>query len=170
MIGSFERIGGMQWGRTRNLEIFEDHRAFKNAASPTLRTGVLPSGEIARNQSGLATRSILARVNDRDFSASANRDALHVGAEFAQHNLSRLLDRIEREGLIERAPCPQDGRGHVLRLTARGHSMRNAMWPIYAQAIEAAVGSHLGKGEAETLSALLGRIIDGAVSGEPKGE
>jgi DNA-binding MarR family transcriptional regulator len=82
----------------------------------------------------------------------------------AQYNLSRLLDRIEREGLIERAPCPQDGRGHVLRLSPRGRSMRETMWPVYAQAIEAAVGSHLGKGEAETLSVLLERIIDGAVS------
>jgi DNA-binding MarR family transcriptional regulator len=48
----------------------------------------------------------------------------------AQYNLSRLLDRIEREGLIERAPSPQDGRGHVLHLSARGRSMRNAMWPV----------------------------------------
>ena len=84
----------------------------------------------------------------------------------AQYNLSRLLDRIRREGLIERAPCPQDGRGHVLRLTARGRSMRKAMWPVYAQAIEAAVGSFLDETEAETLSALLARIIDAAVSAE----
>src|SRR5258708_2440332 len=88
----------------------------------------------------------------------------------AQYNLSRLLDRIEREGLIERAPCPEDGRGHVLRLSARGRAMRNAMWPIYAQAIEAAVGSCLDEREAETLSALLARIIDAAVSVEPNGE
>jgi DNA-binding MarR family transcriptional regulator len=86
----------------------------------------------------------------------------------AQYNLSRLLDRIERGGLIERAPCPQDGRGHVLRLTPRGLSMRKAMWPVYAQAIEAALGSCLDKTEAETLSTLLARIIDAAVSGEPK--
>ena len=84
----------------------------------------------------------------------------------AQYNLSRLLDRIEREGLIERAPCPRDGRGHVLRLSARGRSTRNAMWPVYAQAIEAAVGSSLDQTEAETLSALLARIIDGAASAE----
>ncbi len=44
--------------------------------------------------------------------------------------------------------------------------MRKAMWPVYAQAIEAAVGSRLDKTEAETLSALLGRIIDAAVSVE----
>jgi DNA-binding MarR family transcriptional regulator len=85
----------------------------------------------------------------------------------AQYNLSRLLDRIEREGLIERAPCPQDGRGHVIRITARGQSTRNAMWPVYAQAIQSAVGNHLDKGEAETLSLLLGRIVDGAVHDGP---
>jgi DNA-binding MarR family transcriptional regulator len=88
----------------------------------------------------------------------------------AQYNLSRLLDRIEREGLIERAPCPQDGRGHILRLSARGRSMRNAMWPVYAQAIQSAVGSRLDETEAGTLSALLARIIDGAASVEPNSE
>jgi DNA-binding MarR family transcriptional regulator len=84
----------------------------------------------------------------------------------AQYNLSRLLDRIEREGLIERAPCPQDGRGHVLRLSARGRALRNAMWPVYAQAIEAAAGSCFDETEAKTLSALLARIIEAAASAE----
>src|ERR1700729_2058770 len=85
----------------------------------------------------------------------------------AQYNLSRLLDRIEREGLIERAPCPPDGRGHILRLTVRGSAMRKAMWPVYARAIEAIVGRSLNKHEAETLSLLLGRIVDNAGSVEP---
>jgi len=79
-----------------------------------------------------------------------------------QYNLSRLIDRIEREGLVERAPCPQDGRGQIVRVSERGRSMRRAMWPIYAQAIEAAVGGRLDKAEAQTLSALLGRLIDAA--------
>jgi DNA-binding MarR family transcriptional regulator len=88
----------------------------------------------------------------------------------AQYNLSRLLDRIELEGLIERAPCPEDGRGHILRLTASGRLKRKAMWPVYAQAIEAAVGSGLDKDEAGTLSFLLGRIIDAAAGAEPNGD
>jgi hypothetical protein len=48
--------------------------------------------------------------------------------------------------------------------------MRNAMWPVYAQAIQSAVGSCLDEAEAETLSALLARIIDGAASVEPNSE
>ena len=45
--------------------------------------------------------------------------------------------------------------------------MRNAMWPVYARAIQSAVGSCLDETEAETLSALLARIIDAAASVEP---
>ena len=45
--------------------------------------------------------------------------------------------------------------------------MRNAMWPVYAQAIQSVVGNHLDKGEAETLSLLLGRIVDAAVQDGP---
>ena len=48
--------------------------------------------------------------------------------------------------------------------------MRDAMWPVYAQAIEAAVGSCLEEREAETLSSLLARIIGGATSIEPDSE
>ena len=33
----------------------------------------------------------------------------------AQYNLSRLLDRLEREGLVTRAPCDDDGRGQWMR-------------------------------------------------------
>jgi hypothetical protein len=45
--------------------------------------------------------------------------------------------------------------------------MRNAMWPVYAQAIQSAVGSRLDETDAGTLSALLARIIDAPVSVEP---
>ena len=37
----------------------------------------------------------------------------------AQSNLSRLLDRMERAGLIARGDCEQDGRGLVVRSPCR---------------------------------------------------
>jgi hypothetical protein len=43
----------------------------KIACSPTLSTGVLPSGDSALNQSGLRERSMSIRVNGTPFSASA---------------------------------------------------------------------------------------------------
>src|SRR5882757_138238 len=43
----------------------------KIALSPTCKTGVLPSGEIAKNQSGLLARSMSIRSNATPFSVSA---------------------------------------------------------------------------------------------------
>lgn len=76
----------------------------------------------------------------------------------AQYNLSRLLDRMEAARLVERRPCPDDARGHMIAPTTAGARMRVRMWPAYAAAIRAAVGAHLTDAEARTLSDLLGRI------------
>src|SRR3954447_2919928 len=37
----------------------------------------------------------------------------------AQYNLSRLLDRLEKEGLIAREPCDDDGRGQWVVVTEK---------------------------------------------------
>src|SRR5215470_14258169 len=38
----------------------------------------------------------------------------------AQYNVCRLVDRLEREDLVERHQCQQDGRNNVLTITAKG--------------------------------------------------
>jgi DNA-binding MarR family transcriptional regulator len=79
----------------------------------------------------------------------------------AQYNLSRLIDRIEQAGFVERRACADDGRGHLLAITERGRAIRRKMWPIYARAIEVAVGRHLSANQAEALDDLLGLLIEG---------
>ena len=76
-----------------------------------------------------------------------------------QYNLSRLLTRMEGAGLIERAVCPEDGRGQVVRISEKGKALRREMWPVYARAIESAVGARLDSKDVETLDAILGRLI-----------
>jgi DNA-binding MarR family transcriptional regulator len=76
----------------------------------------------------------------------------------AQYNLSRLLDRMVAAGLVTRLPCPQDGRGHLVELTPEGRALRAEMWPVYAEAIETAVGARLSQEEAAALADLLGRL------------
>src|SRR5215472_9081880 len=79
----------------------------------------------------------------------------------AQYNLSRLIDRIERAGYLERRACEIDGRGQMIVITERGKAMRRKIWPVYARAIETALGQHLSGKQAENLDALLGLLIDG---------
>jgi len=49
--------------------------------------------------------------------------------------LSRLLDRIESKGLVERVACPGDRRALHLRLTTEGEKLLAQMWPVYARGI-----------------------------------
>jgi DNA-binding MarR family transcriptional regulator len=78
----------------------------------------------------------------------------------AQYNLSRLIDRIEHTGYLERRVCEDDGRGQLIVITQRGKAIRRKMWPVYARAIEAAVGKNLSAKQAVALDDLLRLLID----------
>ena len=75
-----------------------------------------------------------------------------------QYTLCRLVDRLERDGLMERHQCQRDGRNNVLLLTAKGRALRRSMWPVYAKAIEEHFGNRLSRAEAEQLAGLLGKL------------
>nr|WP_225165046.1 MarR family transcriptional regulator [Ensifer sp. IC4062] len=76
----------------------------------------------------------------------------------AQYNLSRLIDRLEREGLVSREAFDEDARGCWVVVTEAGRQMRARMWQTYARSIERHVGAKLGDGEAGKLTELLSRL------------
>lgn len=76
----------------------------------------------------------------------------------AQYNLSRLIDRLEREGLVRREAFNEDGRGQWVVITEDGRAMRARMWQTYARSIERHVGARLSEDEARELTALLSRF------------
>ena len=78
----------------------------------------------------------------------------------AQYNLSRLLDRLEKEGLIVRAPCADDARGQWVVITEKGRAAQARTWKVYAKAIQKHVGEKLDDKAAATLAELLGRLTD----------
>lgn len=76
----------------------------------------------------------------------------------AQYNLSRLLERIVKVGCAERRPCADDGRGHVLKLTATGQDMLQSMSSAYRAAIARHFAARLDDSEAGDLARLLGKL------------
>jgi len=80
-------------------------------------------------------------------------------AVISRSNVTRLADRLEKAGLVARAECPEDGRGTVCELTAKGRAVRARMWPVYRKQIEDLFGRHLGLREADALADTLERII-----------
>ena len=79
--------------------------------------------------------------------------------EIEQYNLSRLLSRMQVAGLVACAPCPGDGRGQIVSLTAAGTARRAAMWPAYAAAIHAAIETRLAPDERIVLATMLDKLV-----------
>ncbi|TPM38616.1 MarR family winged helix-turn-helix transcriptional regulator [Mesorhizobium sp. B2-3-4] len=77
---------------------------------------------------------------------------------FAQYNVSRLLARLEADGLVEKLAVADDGRGQTVRITARGRETRRRMWAVYGRSIADLVGAKLSADELGMVSALLGRL------------
>src|SRR5436305_10024738 len=76
----------------------------------------------------------------------------------AQYNLSRLLDRLEKESLVAREPCDDDGRGQWVAITEKGRALQARTWKVYARAIQKHVGERLDDKAAAQLAELLGRL------------
>ncbi|MER9435045.1 MarR family winged helix-turn-helix transcriptional regulator [Mesorhizobium sp. M0618] len=77
---------------------------------------------------------------------------------FAQYNISRLLARLEADGLVEKLPVADDGRGQTIRITASGRETRRQMWAVYGRSIAELVGAKLSADGLTMVSALLGRL------------
>ena len=77
----------------------------------------------------------------------------------SRSNLSRLADRLEDAGLIERENCPEDGRGYNVVLTRAGRVMRKKMWPKYEAEIERVFSRHITPDEARVFAEALTRTL-----------
>ncbi|WP_339532156.1 MarR family winged helix-turn-helix transcriptional regulator [Pseudomonas mucidolens] len=53
-----------------------------------------------------------------------------------RYNLTRLVDRLEKDGLVIREKALDDGRGATARITEAGRALRKRMWKVYEQAVD----------------------------------
>jgi len=81
----------------------------------------------------------------------------------SRSNLTRLCDRLEKEGLVLREQCAEDRRGLFAALTPKGAELRRAMWPVYKRAVEQHFSAHLEESEASELASVLLRLLNNEV-------
>lgn len=77
----------------------------------------------------------------------------------AQHNLSRLLDRMDKAGLVQREVFAEDGRGRWVIITEAGRAMQARMWSVYAGALQLHLGDKLNEAQADRLAELLAALL-----------
>ena len=78
----------------------------------------------------------------------------------SRSGLTRLVDRLVRDRLVERQACPSDARGTLAVLTDAGAAKLAEAWPTHLRGVVHNVVGRLSAEELETLSGLLGRLVD----------
>ena len=76
----------------------------------------------------------------------------------SQPGLSRLVERMEGEGLVVRERDPLDGRGTLVALADRGREAQHEMGRVHARSIVARVGSALTPAEQAELGRLCTKL------------
>ncbi|MER5318219.1 MarR family winged helix-turn-helix transcriptional regulator [Streptosporangium roseum] len=76
----------------------------------------------------------------------------------AKSSLSGLVDRSERNGLVQRRPDPQDHRAVRVALTRQGAKLADEFYTETCRRIEE-LTSGFAPAERDTLAALLGRVV-----------
>ncbi len=77
----------------------------------------------------------------------------------SRSNLSHLVDRLEKAGLLRRESCPSDRRGTFAVLTQEGLAMQERMWAVYAESITETFASQLDDDEVKALRHVLNRLM-----------
>jgi DNA-binding MarR family transcriptional regulator len=79
---------------------------------------------------------------------------------YSQPGLSRLVQRMEAEQLVERRIDPADGRATTVHLTRSGRSRFARADAVYRRAVDQHFSRHLATTERTRLAADLERVVD----------
>lgn len=109
---------------------------------------------------------VLAQLN----LAEDNMLPMHRLAEsvlLSRSGVTRLVDRMAQEGLVERAQCDTDRRVVYARLTTKGRDLFERSMPLVRTGVAEHFTSRLTAEEIATLRAALLKIVDRAETPAP---
>ncbi len=69
------------------------------------------------------------------------------------------IAKNRRPKLDPRTMLRTPGRSQIVAITKSGKAIRKRMWPVYAAALQSAVGDNLSDREAQMLGDLLGNLL-----------
>jgi len=77
----------------------------------------------------------------------------------SRSNVTRLVDRLEKAGFLQREQCSSDRRGAFATISDEGLTILEQMWSIYEAAILKYFACHLDETEAKLFIKLLNRMM-----------
>ena len=86
---------------------------------------------------------------------------LAESAFLTRGGVTRLVTRIETDGLLRREPCPDDGRGAFAVLTRAGADALRRAGPVYRKTLETRFAAHLTRVQARDAANALEAVLAG---------
>lgn len=74
-----------------------------------------------------------------------------------RYNLTRLVDRLEKDGLVTRSRSSEDGRAAFVSITDAGRALRKKMWKVYQATVADLFLAQFSADERASLHAALER-------------
>jgi DNA-binding MarR family transcriptional regulator len=84
------------------------------------------------------------------------------GVLLSRSGLTRLVDRMERDGLLRRKPCPDDARGLLATITPKGRALFQRARRTHLDGVRERFLEHLSPQEQRTLAEFWERMAPGA--------
>lgn len=81
------------------------------------------------------------------------------GYQLSRSGLTRLLDRMERDGLVGRSLSRDDRRQFDVAITDRGRDAFDRVWPGHRDGIQRYFSEPLSDGDVATLKRILAKLI-----------
>jgi DNA-binding MarR family transcriptional regulator len=130
-------------------------RAFLRAHAQLLRT---MEGDLgAAGEIPLVTYDVLVQLSE----APDHRLRMTELADrvlLSRSGLTRLVDRLERDGLVERVPCPDDARGTHAAITELGMDRLRSASHVHLRGVAEQFIGRFDRRELARLGQLLGRL------------
>ena len=134
--------------------------AWRNVMTAYTRVSAILAREMeAETSISLERYAILLMLAQSD-NASLRPSDLADQIGLSRSATTRLIDRIESDGLVERRACDSDRRGTFVLLTPQGQEVFKNAGRVHLRGIDEHVGSHLTDEELAELAALLGKLAD----------
>ena len=100
---------------------------------------------------------ILAQADKGELRPSDLADVLPI----TPSGVTRLIDRLERDGLVERRACSADGRGTIVALTEHGEEVFRRAGRVHLRGINQHIGANLTVGEMAELRRIMTKLAAG---------
>jgi DNA-binding MarR family transcriptional regulator len=112
----------------------------------------------ARDGLTLTRYVVLMRLSESE-GRSLRMSDLAEAASISPSRMTRIVQALHAEGLVDRCPVPGDGRASLATLTDSGLERLQSAWPAHLAGVRALVLDHLDPAELQRFTVVTERLL-----------